>query len=101
MARGKKAEPEPEEVEIPDLDDFDDDGIAVALLSLGSRARDILQRAAELAKDGFDPKVDRLVYQAEEEGDDEAEDEENHGKFDTLGFFADVAQSFARAAKRR
>jgi len=92
MGRLRAKAPKQKAVEVPDIDGFSDDGIAVALLRLGPRVEGILRCAHELAQDGFDPEEDELLE--DPDGDEEDEEEDGTGEFlgDLLQFLAGQAR---------
>lgn len=96
MSRRPKADP----VEIPKLDDYEDDAIAVGLMRLGPRARVVLERAAELARSGFDAHRDRLLYQPEEAPAARARARPSSTGDAGAHFLADLFETLAKGARR-
>ena len=87
----------PARVPIPELDDYEDEAIAVALMKLGPRARVVLEAAAKMARDGFDPNVDRLVYHPKDAPP--RAKKTPAPEFDGQAFAADVVEAFARGLR--
>lgn len=93
--------PKGEAVEIPELVDYEDDAIAVALMRLGPRARVVLERAAELARSGFDPHHDRLLYEPEAAPPARSRSRAGSSGGDAgAHFLADLFETLAKGARR-